>query len=54
MTKKDYKLIAKAIANTDCKSALVDELCREFKVDNPNNFDAYKFRQACEKAETKP
>jgi len=46
MTKKDYETVAKAIATTDCKSALVEKLCRYFKVDNPK-FDAYKFRQAC-------
>lgn len=48
MTRKDYKIIAKAIAKADCKEALVNELCRVFKEDNPN-FDAYKFCLACER-----
>lgn len=52
MTKKDYEMVAKAIAETDYKDTLVDRLSHDFKADNPN-FDGYKFWRACyPKAET--
>jgi hypothetical protein len=46
MTKQDYELIARAIADSENLDRLVEILCVELKVHN-RSFDAYKFRQAC-------
>ncbi len=56
MTRKDYKLIAAAIAttikaNSDLKpeyalARMVDRLCVDLKADNPR-FDRVKFVRAC-------
>ena len=54
MSKKDYQKIAEAIwlkttindRNLVNKLQLVEELCKEFKEDNPR-FNPEKFKEAC-------
>lgn len=47
LTRKYYRMIAKAIKTSSNKDELIDKLCDEFKSDN-YNFDRYTFKQACE------
>jgi hypothetical protein len=50
MTKKDYKLIAQAIANTYCDfesaSLIVESIAEALEAENPL-FNKTKFREAC-------
>jgi hypothetical protein len=50
MTKKDYKLIAQAIADTYCDigsaSAIVESIAEALEAENPL-FNKTKFREAC-------
>lgn len=46
LSRKYYRMIAKAIKTSNDKQELIDNLCREFKSDN-YNFDSYIFESAC-------
>ncbi len=46
LSRKYYRMIAKAIKISDSKQQLIDRLCDEFKNDNPY-FDCDVFLDAC-------
>lgn len=46
LSRKYYRIIAKAIRTSNDKQELIDRLCDEFKSDN-YNFDSYRFETAC-------
>lgn len=46
LTRKYYRVIAKAIQTSNTKDEMVNKLCDEFRYDN-HNFDSYKFKTAC-------
>ena len=46
LTRKCYRIIAKAIKTSNSKDEIVNKLCDEFRYDN-YNFDSYKFKTAC-------
>lgn len=45
LSRKYYSLIANAIKDSQSKEELIENLCREFRIDNPN-FDTYRFKEA--------
>lgn len=46
LSRKYYRVIAKAIQTSNTKDEIVNKLCEEFRYDN-YNFDSYKFKTAC-------
>ena len=46
LTRKYYRMIAKAIKTSNNKDELINKLCDEFKSDN-YKFDRYTFKEAC-------
>lgn len=45
LSRKYYCIIAKAIKESQSKNELIEKLCSEFRMDNPN-FDTYRFKEA--------
>lgn len=45
LSRKYYCTIAKAIKDSQSKDELIENLCREFRMDNPN-FDSWRFKEA--------
>ena len=46
LSRKYYRIIAKAIKTSNIKDEIVNKLCDEFKADN-YNFNRYAFKEAC-------
>lgn len=46
LSRKYYRIIAKAIKTSNNKDELIEKLSDEFKADN-YNFDRYTFKEAC-------